>query len=234
VPVFQLAYTLGGARRRVSVYPTLQFLYSHHIIAEYISSEVKDLLKAFDMQRPEASQAAFCANFMRRVEAAAAAEAPAAQASGDATPLDAQVLVSHVRQNPQYTLAAIEPGVYVIGIKDQLTAHDLPSNPLAERIQYLADECGFVLFDRSPGGAAKSVDQFGPYYVEQYLIMEALSKHEVAQNVLDYYVNHKEKLQRGLERYGETQGKGFICWRFIQEYRPHSARPSREGLMSPR
>ena len=29
--------------------------------------------------------------------------------------------------------------------------------------------------------------------------MEVLSKQEVAQNVLDYYVRHKEKLRRSLE-----------------------------------
>ena len=49
--------------------------------------------------------------------------------------------------------------------------------------------------------------------------MELLSKQEVAQTVLDYYVQQKEKLQRGVERYSEQQGKGFICWRFFEEYR---------------
>ena len=46
-----------------------------------------------------------------------------------------------------------------------------------------------------------------------------LSKHEVAQNVLDYYVHQKEKLQRGVANYDEAHGKGFICWRFINEFR---------------
>ena len=45
--------------------------------------------------------------------------------------------------------------------------------------------------------------------------MEVLSKHEVAQNVLDYYVNHKSKLEDSLRNYSESQGKGFICWRFL-------------------
>ena len=45
--------------------------------------------------------------------------------------------------------------------------------------------------------------------------MEVLSKQEVAQNVLDYYCNHKDVLERGLESYDEKQGKGFICWRFL-------------------
>ena len=72
---------------------------------------------------------------------------------------------------------------------------------------------------QAAGAASKGVDSFGPYFIEQYILMEVLSKQEVAQNVLDYYVSQKEKLQRGVERYGEAQGKGFICWRFIQEYR---------------
>jgi hypothetical protein len=46
-------------------------------------------------------------------------------------------------------------------------------------------------------------------------MMDVLSKQEVAQNVLDYYCQHKETLQRGLESYNEKQGKGFVCWRFL-------------------
>ena len=53
--------------------------------------------------------------------------------------------------------------------------------------------------------------------------MEVLSKVEVAQNVLEYYTHHKAKLQRDVEAYGEAQGKGFVCWRFIQEP-SHAAR----------
>ena len=37
--------------------------------------------------------------------------------------------------------------------------------------------------------------------------------------MLDYYVHQKQKLQRGVQSYSEAQGKGFICWRFIQEFR---------------
>ena len=49
--------------------------------------------------------------------------------------------------------------------------------------------------------------------------MEMLSKHEVAQNVLDYFVHNKAKLQRGLESYDEKQGKGFV-WCANQAFRP--------------
>ena len=80
---------------------------------------------------------------------------------------------------------------------------------------------GFILFDRS---GSRSVDAFGPYYVEQYLLMEALSKHEVASNVLEYYAHHKARLQRGVDGYAEAQGKGFVCWRFIHERNPQTPR----------
>ena len=32
-------------------------------------------------------------------------------------------------------------------------------------------------------------------------------------------VDRKEKLQQGVQRFDEAQGKGFICWRFIDEFR---------------
>ena len=46
----------------------------------------------------------------------------------------------------------------------------------------------------------RSIDDFGPYFIEQYILMEVLSKQEVAQNVMDYYVHQKEKLQQGRQR----------------------------------
>ena len=129
------------------------------------------------------------------------------------------IRTNHIRQNPQYTLAALQQGVYVIGMKDQFNCHDLPQHPLNDRTQYIVDEMGFVLLDRTAGPAvsSKSVDNFGPYFIEQYILMDALSKQELAQNVLDYYVNHKQKLQDSLSSYSEEQGKGFICWRFLMK-----------------
>ena len=83
---------------------------------------------------------------------------------------------------------------------------------MRKRVQYIMDEMGFVLFDRTD---KRDIDAFGPYFIEQYIMMDVLSKQEVAQNVLDYYCQHKETLQRGLESYNEKQGKGFVCWRFL-------------------
>ena len=47
-PIFHLAYSLGGKRHSIRIYPTLQFLYSHHIQAEYIGKEVRELLSTYD------------------------------------------------------------------------------------------------------------------------------------------------------------------------------------------
>ena len=154
---------------------------------------------------------------------------------GNFNDLDVEVLCSHVRQAPQYTLAAVKQGVYIIGMKDQFNIHDLPRHPMRDSVQYIQDEMGFVLFDKSVGRAGNSLDNFGPYFVEQYILMEVLSKQEVAQNVMDYYVNHKEKLEQALQGYNETQGKGFICWRFINDHRTQRRRSRDKGTpTSPR
>ena len=42
-----------------------------------------------------------------------------------------------IRQNPQYTLAAIREGVYVIGMKDQFNQFDLAANPIADQVDPL-------------------------------------------------------------------------------------------------
>ena len=95
--------------------------------------------------------------------------------------LAVDVLVNYVRQSPQYSMCALEQGVYVIGMKDQFNAHDLARSPLAESVRFVMDDAGFVLH-RRPGGA-NSLDEFGPYCVEPYVLMEALAKQEVAANV---------------------------------------------------
>ena len=76
---------------------------------------------------------------------------------------------------------------------------------------------GFILFDRADTCSAESIGRFGPYGFEQYLMMEILSRQEVAANVLDYYARHRDKLRTSLDNYSETQGKGFICWRFLMK-----------------
>mmetsp|Transcript_51013 Transcript_51013/g.100982 ORF Transcript_51013/g.100982 Transcript_51013/m.100982 type:complete len:1121 (-) Transcript_51013:405-3767(-) len=303
VPVFALTYSLGGEKHTIRVYPTVQFLYSHHLHEEYVNEEVRELLRLY--KDPKSFAASFLAQvsskddespadlekmrnssafsvgsevvlggiaegkfarfngqrgrilgdknekgnweiefhskenslfvseeYLSTVEAAAKEDGAAASAeakkSDEGAPAaggvsDVDIVVNHVRQNPQYSLAALRKGVYVLGMKDQFNIHDLETNPLRGEVQYIADEMGFILMDKTTekqpqqqaGSSRPSVDDFGPYFIEQYVLMEALSKQEVAQNVLDYYADHKEKLQQGIEQYDETQGKGFVCWRFV-------------------
>eukprot|EP00959_Pyramimonas_sp_CCMP1952_P014515 307579-Pyramimonas_sp.AAC.2 len=62
IPVFKLTYTSDdGQQRCINVYPTVQFLYSHHIKGEYISADVKRVVGSF------VTAASFCAQFEQRV-----------------------------------------------------------------------------------------------------------------------------------------------------------------------
>merc|ERR1712187_545030 len=84
--------------------------------------------------------------------------------------LDVRVLINYIRMNPQYTLAALQKGVYMIGMKDQFNIHDMQNHPLSNNIQYVADEMGFILMDKNERNGDKaglSVDVFGPYFIEQ-------------------------------------------------------------------
>ena len=45
-----------------------------------------------------------------------------------------RVKSNFIRQNPQYTLAAIQKGVYVIGMKDQFNEFDLMAHPIADQV----------------------------------------------------------------------------------------------------
>jgi len=290
VPILSLTYVSDGRECAVNVYPTVQFLYSHHIKGAYITDEVRQAVRRFGL---ELDSTTFCADFLAAAERNQAAppaggdgglavgqmvllhsmtheefngqrgtivlplnangywgikllNSPTNKPSGvrpecievvdgkwlspgaggtvapdssDAVKhLQVNVRLNHICQSPQYTLAALQEGVYVIGMKDQFNIHDMGSHPLCAQVQYVADEMGFVMYDINPGptpAAMKNVDSFGPYFVEQYILMEALTKHEVALNVLDYYVSHRSKLQASLSGYNEAQGKGFICWRFL-------------------
>lgn len=219
IPVFKLAYALDGRRRYIHVYPTFQFLYSHHIQPEYITQEVRD----------HVSKPVPVARFL---EAARRNRDEDLQRESDARTmqqLDFQVLENHIRQNPLYTLAALQEGIYMIGMKDQFNIHDLRYHPMQNEIQYIADEMGFILMDKTSKSedlaTSRSVDTFGPYFIEQYILMEVLSKQEVAQTVMIHYVQHKHTLQHRLRGYNETQGQGFICWRFIHDWQHRGSTP---------
>lgn len=203
--IFKMSYTLKGRKHIISLFPTLMFLYSHNICSEYITSEVKEQIrwgteKKFDERL-----------FIEAVKEAVVAEDDDSQANE----LDFEVHLNHIRQCPQFTLAGIRKGVYVIGMKEQFNKFDIQSSPLFDHVQYVSDEAGFILYSRRGAGSVASVDSFGPYFIEQYMLMEVLSKQEVAQNVLDYYARRKSELEMGLQKYSEIQGEGFVCWRFL-------------------
>jgi hypothetical protein len=204
VPILTVKYNICGEKSVITLYPTLQFLYSHHIHGTYINEEVKD---CFQIMQKDPVQ--FCERFLRSADSALnQLKEDNLRFNGHSKPTsgcDVNVILNHIRQNPQYT-------IYIIGTKDQFNIHDLKCNPMREHIMYIADDTGFILFDKMN---EKSVDNFGPYFIEQYILLELLSKHEMAQNVLRYYCSQKELLKRAIETYSEKQGKGFICWRFL-------------------
>lgn len=203
VPILTVTYSVGRSQHTIDVYPTLQFLYSHHINGGYISEEVQGVF------REVVGVSAFNANFLETIGKKRRIQNCGVAGEGR---LNVKVLVNFVRQHPQYTIAALESGVYIIGMKDQFNIHNLQSYPMRDRVQFITDEMGFVLYNKTIG---RDVDRFGPYFIEQCILLEVLSKQEVAQNVIEYYCNHKEALQRGLESYDESKGTGFLCWRFF-------------------
>ena len=208
VPILKIIYTAGGRERAIHVYPTLQFLYSHFIQGSYVTDEVKEALLSF--KNPQK----YFDDFLDAVQLIHKSFHKSANSNTSSAPneLGVEVRVNLVRQNPQYTVAALRQGIYLIGMKDQFNIHDMVHYPIRDKIQYIADEHGFVLFDKT---ALKSLDGCGPYGIEQYILMEVLSKQEVALNVMEYYCKHRSILHRGLETYDEKQGKGFVCWRFL-------------------
>ena len=203
VPIFTMQYSIGGKTNVINVYPTVQFLYSHHIISRYITEDVQTLLNN------SSNKTQFCSDFVASVTKRLKEEENGADTNKK---FHAEIKLRGIKQNPQFSLVGIQPGVYIIGMKDQFNIHDRDNHPMSGMLQYAVDEIGFVLFDKTN---SKSVDDFGPYFIEQYILLDALSKQEVAQNVITYYCNHKDKLEKCLEQYDEKQGKGFICWRFL-------------------
>jgi len=196
---FRLSYTSLGKRRTVRVFPTVQFVYSHHIKPEYVDDACRSAVTA-------GRKADVRSWFWHCVGDA--------EDEDDAGAMNVCVETNLLRQNPQYSLCAVRKGVYVIGTKDQFNGFEVAQAPLGADTRYVVDEAGFILYDADPS-AKRELDGFGPYGVEQSVLADALSKREVAQNVLDYYVDRKRDLQRCLDNYSGAAGAGFVCWRFV-------------------
>ena len=148
VPVFQLKYIIGGKAGVINVYPTVQFLYSHHIKSEYINQEAQTMLSSLD-------NGSFHTEFLKRVTKDC--EGIKEVSVKDKTKCISQEIRNCIRPNSHYSLVGIQPGVYVIGMKDQFNVHDIAASPLSDHLKYGTDDVGFVLFDSTN---TKDVDTF--------------------------------------------------------------------------
>jgi len=205
VPITTITYNFGSGQQTINLYPTLQFLYSHHIQGSFMTPDVHKLFKNFNSDVPK-----FYEDFVEVTKQEQRSVIGGVNQTIDE--YEIKVERSFILPNPMYTIVGLEKGIYIIGMKEQFNVHDIHYHPLKDSMKYVADEMGFVLFDKTGN---RSVDSFGPYFIEQYIIMEVLSKQEVAQNVIEYYRKHKGTLERALHKYNEKQGKGFVCWRFL-------------------
>lgn len=207
IPITTITYDFGAGQQRINLYPTLQFLYSHHIQGSFMTPEVQNLFKSFDT-----NVAKYYERFLEKTKKDQITHNLAM--ADDAKRGSYEIKEEHnfILPNPMYTIIGLEKGTYIIGMKEQFNIHDIQNHPLKNSIRYIADEVGFILFNNTE---KRSVDSFGPYFIEQYIIMDFLSKQEVAQNVIDYYHKHKGILDQALQAYDEKQGTGFVCWRFL-------------------
>ena len=222
VPIVTLQYVQNGRQMRaIRVYPTLQFLYSHHIQPAYITDDVRGFYSLTNWDEKSVKKA-YDGFWNHAVKGSTDAMDEEGMPNSGMVALDEKDPLSKLQirllrnfvsgSQPQYTFAGLAEGVYLIGMKDQFNIYDIPGNTFGPRIQFVMDDMGFVMYDTTK---TKSLDEFCPYYIENYIILEALSKVEVAQNVMDYYCNHKETIDAGLRGYDEAQGKGFVSWRFL-------------------
>jgi hypothetical protein len=69
-PIFKLAYMLDGRRHYLSVYPTVQFLYSHHFRPEYITEPVRDAVSAMASAVKSDDPKTVCQSFLTTVRRA--------------------------------------------------------------------------------------------------------------------------------------------------------------------
>lgn len=158
VPILSMSYETQGTVNEIKIYPTLQFLYSHHVQGPYITDAVRKSFLPF-VGNPLKQ----CDKFLASLGRSTGKSPPT---SGSTTGLNVKVLSNFVRQNPLFTIAALSKGVYIIGMKDQFNVFDRRFSPLRDEVQYIFDEMGFILYDRTN---RKSVDEFGPYFIEQYI-----------------------------------------------------------------
>lgn len=102
VPIFTVQYSAGGKTNTIHVYPTVQFLYSHHIMPQYINDDVRRLLLG-----NISNETQFCSDFLTSVTKGSKIEESGADPT---TKFHAEVTFSCIKQNPQFSLVGVQPG----------------------------------------------------------------------------------------------------------------------------
>lgn len=87
--------------------------------------------------------------------------------------------------NPQFTLLCMGKGVFIIGMKNQFSKYDIEQFELHDEVHFISDEIGEILY----WNKMKMVDKLEdtPYSLNLYILLEKLTKQELALNVINYY-----------------------------------------------
>jgi hypothetical protein len=99
VPILSIAYDLRGIQRTINVYPSLQFLYSHHIHGSYISPEVHRFYSS--STAPSELYSHFLEAVQQGLEESMEDDAPSVAGNMAVGSLGIKVLENKIRQNPQ-------------------------------------------------------------------------------------------------------------------------------------
>lgn len=76
-------------------------------------------------------------------------------------------------------------GVFIIGMKNQFSKYDIEQFELHDEVHFISDEIGEILY----WNKMKMVDKLEdtPYSLNLYILLEKLTKQELALNVINYY-----------------------------------------------
>merc|ERR1712167_357005 len=110
-----------------------------------IDDAVRESVEGFSTGAKSAEK--FCLQFCKAVKEEYEHDHTKLDEGAPLEELEMDIVMNHVKQSPLYSLAAIQEGIYVIGMKDQFNIHDLPYNPMRDTIKYVADDMGFILYD---------------------------------------------------------------------------------------
>ena len=93
---FRVAYTTMGRRRTIRLFPTVQFVYSHHIKPQYVDEALRSAVKS-GLRQPDVRQW-----FWKCIDSGDAQEE-----DDDGGAMNVSIEANLLRQNPQYSLLAL-------------------------------------------------------------------------------------------------------------------------------